>query len=82
MMGAVSMKFHREILRDAQELCRAAGGDCWLENGTGRHGKLIIVVNGLRRMTPVSSSPRNPSETVAMKLCDVRRLLRDMQRPR
>jgi hypothetical protein len=77
-MGAVSRKFHRDVMDQARAICAAAGASCWFETGTGKHGKFIISKDGKRRSTPVSTSPRS-DDALAMKLADIRRILREMK---
>lgn len=77
-MGAISTKFHREVLAQAKEIVAAVGGSCRLIHGHGGHGKLIISLNGKERETPIACTPRCADNSVYMKLADVRRILREM----
>ncbi|RVC47610.1 hypothetical protein EN781_00290 [Mesorhizobium sp. M4A.F.Ca.ET.090.04.2.1] len=79
-MGAISRKFHRDLIGEAKEIVEAAGGTCRLERGRGPHGKLVISLSGKTRTTAVSCSPRCSDNSIYMKLADVRRILREMMR--
>jgi hypothetical protein len=77
-MGAVS-GYGKIVFRQAKAIVEEAGGHCHMEAGTGAHPKLVIEGWGQVRKTPVSVSPRDKGNAVKMKLCDVRRILREMQ---
>lgn len=80
-MGAISKKFHRLALSAAQKVVEAAGGSCHLVRGNAGHGKMVIEIDGKRRTTPMSCTPRADIEdAIRMKICDVRRILREMGR--
>lgn len=77
-MGAVS-GYGKTVFRQAKVIVEEAGAHCRMETGTGGHPKLVIEGWGHVRKTPVSVSPRDEGNAVKMKLCDVRRILREMQ---
>lgn len=78
-MAAVDIKPIREVMKVIQPIVEAAGARCRIEQGTGRHPKLVIELNGKERCTQLSTSPRVTGNAIKYKTSDVKRLIREMQ---
>lgn len=79
-MAATNTDTTRKLMKIIEPLVTAAGGRCWLENGSA-HGraKLRVEIGGQTRFTPVSCSPRTTDQAIKYKVSDVKRLIREMQ---
>lgn len=78
-MGAISGRYARAVMAAAEPLVSALGGHCWLDTGSDHgHGRLMVKVGTKVRSTPMSSTPRNVDDAVKRKICDLKRMLREM----
>lgn len=79
-LASHTQKHYREIERAIGPLLARHGATGTIEPNDP-HAHLVVCWRGLKRFTPVSSSPRDGDVAVKKKLSDVRRLLRDMGAP-
>lgn len=78
-MGATDTSSTRKLLKIIEPIVHAAGGRCYTDHGSASgHAKLWIEINGQKRFTPLSSSPRTVDQAIKYKISDVKRLIREM----